>query len=611
MIYRVKKLLPVSVLFLVSMLGCAVPSGGFRESGTRAVRGVMDLREQDLHAHGIMDLRGQWEFYWSRLLAPDDFKGKIRPAMTGFLEVPGLWNGYGVDGKKLEGEGFATFRLVILLPGGERLYGIKITEIESAYRLWVNGKELVRGGVVGTSAEGMKASWKRNEVYFSMNADRAEVILQVSNFTHRKGGPEEVIKFGHGADIARNKYHRYGIELFLVGGIFIMGLYHCILYLLRRRDKSTLYFALFCFSVAARALFGGEKIFLDIFPCLNWGAAVTVEYLVLLSLLPFAALFFHSIFTDEMSVTVVRGIMAVIAVLMIAVIATPPSVFTFLVVPYELAVTAFGIYVIIVMIMAALRKKRGALVLLAGSVCLFAAVISDILYNNLLIDTGYLQAFSTAAGLFIFFLAQSGILAMRFSSAFDIAETLSLDLERKVDERTAELREERNKLARIAIVDDLTELYNRRYSLEYLKSEFHRFNRYGAVFSVIVIDMDRFREVNETHGHLAGDDVLREVGIVLKTSTRVSDSCGRFGGEEFIVILPETVKEPAGAIGEKIRVRIESLVFTSESGRFSTTCSVVIVEASRNDDDFSTILQRADAALIRAKEQGGNRVVVA
>jgi diguanylate cyclase (GGDEF)-like protein/putative nucleotidyltransferase with HDIG domain len=155
-----------------------------------------------------------------------------------------------------------------------------------------------------------------------------------------------------------------------------------------------------------------------------------------------------------------------------------------------------------------------------------------------------------------------------------------------------------------AITDGLTRLYNHRYMHECLDKEIARGTRFGTTFSVIMIDLDFFKNYNDTYGHLAGDDVLTTVGKCIQASIRTVDIAFRYGGEEFAVILPETMTEGAFLVAERIREKIEQKVF---SGRTSLTASLGIASWPTDGITKEQILVSADKALYTAKGTGRNR----
>ena len=166
------------------------------------------------------------------------------------------------------------------------------------------------------------------------------------------------------------------------------------------------------------------------------------------------------------------------------------------------------------------------------------------------------------------------------------------------------------RLEAMATTDPLTHLSNRRALLDRLAIELDRARRYGTVVSLLMLDVDHFKRINDTHGHLVGDDVLREMGGVLQHAVRAVDVVARFGGEEFVVVLPETGPEGAVAFAERLREKIESHVFRhgeSVTPRLTASIGVASYPGLRVEttDD---LIARADEALYRAKTDGRNRV---
>lgn len=151
--------------------------------------------------------------------------------------------------------------------------------------------------------------------------------------------------------------------------------------------------------------------------------------------------------------------------------------------------------------------------------------------------------------------------------------------------------------------DPLTGLNNRRAIDERIGEEIARAKRYGHPLAVLMIDLDDFKSINDRYGHVAGDDTLHDVAGAITRSVRSIDIAGRYGGEEFLVILPETAMVGAAAVAERIRATIEQL------GR--TTASAGVAELFDEDTAAAELIERADTALYKAKRSGKNRVVLA
>ncbi len=176
---------------------------------------------------------------------------------------------------------------------------------------------------------------------------------------------------------------------------------------------------------------------------------------------------------------------------------------------------------------------------------------------------------------------------------------------------TERLRDNVQQSIEMAITDALTGLYNRRYMETHLSSLVEQAASRGKPLTALVLDIDYFKSVNDTHGHDAGDDVLREFATRIKKSIRGIDLACRFGGEEFVIIMPETDMGVATIVAERLRRRIASERFPIQQGTNSleVTISIGLATLDAADDNAGSILKRADQALYRAKRDGRNRVV--
>jgi len=164
-------------------------------------------------------------------------------------------------------------------------------------------------------------------------------------------------------------------------------------------------------------------------------------------------------------------------------------------------------------------------------------------------------------------------------------------------------------LHKISITDKLTNLYNRRFFDKRFEIELNRCARYRHPLSLLMLDIDHFKIINDSHGHQNGDAFLSMIGKVINSSIRTSDTAARYGGEEFSVIMPDTEQKEAIQVAERIRKIVkEETFFAEEDIPINTTVSIGIAEYQRNETP-SSLLAKADKALYNAKEQGRNRVV--
>ena len=184
------------------------------------------------------------------------------------------------------------------------------------------------------------------------------------------------------------------------------------------------------------------------------------------------------------------------------------------------------------------------------------------------------------------------------------------ELNVKVKERTAELTEANKKLNEMTITDSLTGLFNHRYLMKVLEGEFLRAIRYKRPLALLLMDIDHFKNVNDSYGHPCGDMVLRETAALFKTGLRRSDVLARYGGDEIAVVLPEADDTMALEVAEKLRKRLEENTFRWDNKDFSITCSAGVASITdQGVHDWNQLLNSADKALYSAKESGRNAVI--
>ena len=198
------------------------------------------------------------------------------------------------------------------------------------------------------------------------------------------------------------------------------------------------------------------------------------------------------------------------------------------------------------------------------------------------------------------FAAADAFDAIALSRAQVVAEHATLALRNAERYRTARDR---------AFIDDVTEVYNARYLLEAMDRELRRAERYSAELSVLFLDLDRFKLVNDRHGHLVGSQALRQLSRVLAECVRQVDTLARYGGDEFTIVLPDTGEAGAGQVADRIRRVVEETPFEAGRGEvMRLTCCVGYATFPRHGRDRGTLLDAADKAMYRAKSLGRNRV---
>ncbi|GAC13377.1 GGDEF domain-containing protein [Aliiglaciecola lipolytica] len=184
--------------------------------------------------------------------------------------------------------------------------------------------------------------------------------------------------------------------------------------------------------------------------------------------------------------------------------------------------------------------------------------------------------------------------------AQDELKEINATLEAKIEERTRELHVQAN-------TDPLTSISNRRAILCDLEKELLRSHRYKLECSILMLDVDYFKQVNDTYGHQVGDEILVKIAETLVNSCRTTDNVGRYGGEEFLIVLPQTDKLQAYELAERIRINVASLTFVQ---KWELTCSIGVANLLPQQD-IHQFIKQADDAVYKAKNAGRNRVVCA
>lgn len=194
---------------------------------------------------------------------------------------------------------------------------------------------------------------------------------------------------------------------------------------------------------------------------------------------------------------------------------------------------------------------------------------------------------------------------------------MNRELEAKIHERTHELADANARLAQLALTDGLTGLYNHRHFHERLALEVERSQRSGLPLSLVMLDVDRFKQLNDAYGHPAGDEVLRRLARVLSETRRANDIVARYGGEEFSIILVDTANITAGKVAERIRERIAAHDFSDAAAiagkgpnRLAVTVSLGVATYPDAGADAGALVRAADSALYAAKHAGRDRSVL-
>jgi len=417
-------------LSLSSLDGGNVPS---------AKNGILDLRDYNFNS-GSIALQGEWKFYWKKFIAPELFKDDYASLKGKDVEVHNVWNSYIINGKDLSGIGFATYHLKILLDHSQENLTLEIVDVGTAYKVFIDGKLSASSGTISQNEKDSIAKLQPLRVDLPKTRGSIDIVFHISNFHYSKGGIWHPITLGRKSVIHKNNIYEMILSFFLAGCLLIIGIYHIIVFLFRKKERQFLYFGILCIVIIFRILTTTYRNILVIFPDLTHELIIKTEYLTFYMGMAITALVFYSLFKDEFKYIVLKIIFIIAGLFSMVVLFTPAKIYTHTVTVYQIITLLIILYLIYVMILSVKRKKEGALIILLGSTFGFLTVVNDILFAQKIITT-----FNMApVGLIVLILSQAAVISKRFANSFTRVEYLSLELEH-INENLEKMVEDKTK----------------------------------------------------------------------------------------------------------------------------------------------------------------------
>lgn len=394
-------------------------------------KGVFDVQGWNFKNHGSLKLNGEWNFYWNQHIPARNFENGFELTGQLYKHVPDVWNNYTFEGKKLSGNGIATYHIKIINVGNSQRIGLKFLDIATSFRIFVNGQQQIEVGFPGPKKEKTKAFYSPKIIEFESLSSDYDIVIHVSNFHHWLGGAWEPIFIGDPLKLHEIREKRIFLSAFLIGAITITGFYHLGLFWSRRVEISSLLFGIFCLLIATRIITHGERYIVNIFPDLEYSMLMKIIYLSFFGCVPVFVGFTKKIFPDDFS-SKVSNIVSAISLGFILLVLFTDSVFFSRSLPlFQIFTILVSIYGIFALIKSIRNKRRGSLIFLAGFLALFIAILNDILFARMIINTGYIVPY----GFFIFIFFQAYLISLKFSQAFSTVVAQRQRLKKEIEER--------------------------------------------------------------------------------------------------------------------------------------------------------------------------------
>jgi uncharacterized membrane protein YuzA (DUF378 family) len=382
--------------------------------------GVIDLRSWNFDQEGPVSLDGEWKFFWEQLLFPNEIN-KETPA--DYIELVSLWNNRYVSSTQLKGQGFATYQAKIKLPkNNSNLWALELPDMYSSYRLFIDGQEVAKNGVVGVKRKDVVAQWLPQTVLFKSSGSVIDIVLHVSNFSHYKGGLNDHIYFGKADQLVAKRESQVITNILLTGGLGIVGSFFIILFLFFKKDRAALYFAALCITWSVRSVFTNLYLIINWFPNFDWELAIKIEYLTLYLTMMWVIMFVSKMFPHDTHRLSKKILLTANGIFIALTVATPASVFTQLFNVYSFLAWGLLGYTAFVVLKALIFGRAGAMFTTISILLGVAMFAYDMLtyrgifdFNPVVFSVGYLSVF--------------------FLSATAIAYQLSLDKPRTAEEQ--------------------------------------------------------------------------------------------------------------------------------------------------------------------------------
>lgn len=397
-------------LFTALMILSFLPSYGTVEQ-PEVQKGVLDLREWEFNSDGAIELRGEWEFYWDQLLFPFEFD-LHKNRQVYHRHFPKLWKNDTIGGELITPEGFATHRARVILNSVTPELAVRIPHYYSAYFLFINGEYISTNGQVGISEATSNPHWKSITKDLKVRSDTLDIVLQISNFKHSRGGSLFPIVLGEKVAMQTQTRREEANDLIMAASLFFVGLFFMILYWFGRHEKQIFFYALFCLFYSYRAIGSGNYTLHSLMPDIPWIVTIKLEYVTMFLATLFFTFYTYNLYKKETSqIFLVFAMIFCIGCTLIAVI-FPVSVFSYLVAPFSVFLIASFAYLLYTYVLAVRAKREGSKLSLFSSVLLFAVICMALLEYFGYIKVSLLYYF---IGFQQFFFIQSIILFYRYN----------------------------------------------------------------------------------------------------------------------------------------------------------------------------------------------------
>lgn len=548
-------------------------------------KGILDFEKIENKKSRIIELSGEWQYFDYEI---DYLKGIEN---NNFIMIPNIKK----SKEKSEADKNFTIALNIKSLKPSTYYAIEIPYIYADYKLKINDK------ITAYQYSPKKRLFTKSKyVEFYNEKDNVEIVLQLFPVSGYKAGLKNSINFGERKEILFKR----DFYMILNFGVIIFLIFSIMYYLyVKHKNIGKDYISYIIFLTFFGIIF---QIMNFEFIEMDYILRQKSKYILVLFMIYFLFSFFIKFFNIKTKNKKIKSMVFIIT-------------FLNLIIPYKVAIywdiifvvyLIFFLYLIFFNLLSVLKNKKNSIPNLASYFLILIFAVSNYKYYCSPVCFNFAVLTFAVMQFFIFarrnynIIKEAEIIANDNKKMIEHIEYLNNNFEKEIKERTKNLEQKNLILEKIAKTDGLTGVYNHKHIHEILENEFKRAKRYRKKLSVLMIDIDYFKNVNDNYGHQIGDRILVNISEIIKRTVRETDVVGRYGGEEFIAVCCETDVEGAYILAERIRTNIEKLKFTENN--LSVTVSIGLAELNEEKEP-KKLVEKADKLLYEAKKSGRNR----
>lgn len=557
-----KYFLLLTVIILI--LSIFIPVNNISSSNISAEDGVISFPDYNLLKEDNAMLDGQWDLYYNELLSPDDLKNR-KPDT--FYNIPGRLSSQ-IDNART---GYMTLHLKINVPEDD-VYGIYFSEIFTSAKIWINGINYGGYGTVAESLDEEKASYKPQYLYFPSENKEIDIVINTSVYREIKPYLRSPI-FGLKDNIMKINLMKVSMDGLTIGVMLIMIIINAGFFFASTRKKRHIYFSAICFILILRCLVFNSRLLVQFFPGTPYELISKIAAITFYLWAALYIFFLNDVFDNK--IKIVKPAAAFGTFFTLLCIFTSNMVYDNIQIISHIIIAGFIIYLLWFILKEIKNKNKKAQLNFLSFIILCIAAINDILVNNAVVPNQYSALYG-------------GIL-------FVIMELLYIFTDyQKIMKKLENLNR-----------DGLTTLYNNKYIKTLLSQLIQRYINWKERFSLLMIDIDNFKSINDTYGHMFGDRVILDVATILLAISDDKGYAGRFGGDEFILILPGADEKEAFDTGMEIMKKLEHL---NELNHAENPISVSIGVYENTCTSVQDCMNNADYAMYKSKTGGKNQI---